>query len=246
MKNLLINFTNTYPKEKDDTYKLSRLDFSSMSGTDMYCDDEALTTIRDSLMPFGPEGIHFIDSGNYHYMSYIFTSMIEKPYILVIFDHHTDMKPAMFDMLSCGAWIKTVLDNDTNIKKAVLIGPPEKSIDEIPDGDRSDPRLICVSEEEYLSAGIPSDVIREINSLSLPVYLSIDKDILKTSDAVTNWDQGNVSLDILLDSVHKIPNIMGADICGLLPEKDGADPTAYEKNSRSDSALYQAILTAVS
>ena len=246
MDNLIINFTNTYPEETDLSFNPKRLDFSSLSGTDMYCDDEALRFLETKLKPFGPNGIHFIDSGNYHYMSYIFTSMIDRPYILMVFDHHTDMKPAMFDMLSCGAWIKSVLDNDVNVKKAVLIGPPEASLNEIPDEYRTDPRLICISEEEYISDGIPSDVIREINALSLPVYLSVDKDILCSSDAVTNWDQGNVSLNMILDSLQIIPGIIGADICGLLPEKDGTSPDASQKNLRSDSALYHAIMKACS
>ena len=34
-------------------------------------------------------------------------------------------------------------------------------------------------------------------NLKEPVYISIDKDILGQGDAITDWDQGNLSLDNL-------------------------------------------------
>jgi arginase family enzyme len=49
------------------------------------------------------------------------------------------------------------------------------------------------------------------------VYLTIDKDVLATEDAVTNWDQGRMRLPYLLSLVKAIGNrhpIIGADVTG--------------------------------
>ena len=47
------------------------------------------------------EGIHFLDSGNYHYVSKIWMEKIEEEFELLVLDHHTDMQPPMFgDILS--------------------------------------------------------------------------------------------------------------------------------------------------
>ena len=56
----------------------------------------------------GVSGIHFIDSGDYHYISKIMTDFIKEPFTLVLIDHHTDMQDASLggDILSCGNWAK--------------------------------------------------------------------------------------------------------------------------------------------
>ena len=50
-----------------------------------------------------------------------------------------------------------------------------------------------------------------------PVYISIDKDILGQGGAITDWDQGNLSLDDLermLDIIFENEKVIGMDICG--------------------------------
>jgi hypothetical protein len=49
------------------------------------------------------------------------------------------------------------------------------------------------------------------------IWLTIDKDVLPESEALTNWDQGQMPLRALLDLVAGIgarKRIAGADICG--------------------------------
>ena len=49
------------------------------------------------------------------------------------------------------------------------------------------------------------------------VWLSIDKDVLAETDALTNWDQGHMPLPALIRIIHAIgarKRIVGADICG--------------------------------
>ena len=44
-------------------------ELSDLSGCNCYCDAEASDRIRKEIQAFTGNGLHFIDSGNYHYMS---------------------------------------------------------------------------------------------------------------------------------------------------------------------------------
>ena len=55
------------------------------------------------------------------------------------------------------------------------------------------------------------------NSFLTPVYISVDKDVLNPQSAVTNWDQGSLTLnelEHLLSIILKHEKIIGIDICG--------------------------------
>lgn len=94
------------------------------------------------------------------------------------------------------------------------------------------------------------------------IWISIDKDILPESEAVTNWDQGAMPLDAVLrviDALGATFRLVGADICGeyapprfgnvfkriesLLdqPRRDRVDPAALERNERANMALLGAL-----
>jgi arginase family enzyme len=63
-----------------------------------------------------------------------------------------------------------------------------------------------------------SQILREIATDS--VYISIDKDVLDPTHAVTNWDQGSMKLPDLLHILTPIiqsKKVYGVDICGELP-----------------------------
>lgn len=74
----------------------------------------------------------FVDSGNYHYVTRIFTDQIHSPFSLIVFDHHTDMQqPLMEGMMSCGDWAGMVLDQNPTLQQFILIGPAEDDIRQI-------------------------------------------------------------------------------------------------------------------
>ena len=50
-----------------------------------------------------------------------------------------------------------------------------------------------------------------------PVWFTVDKDVLRAQDAATNWDQGGMPLDALLDGIRRLGRgrrVLGADLCG--------------------------------
>ena len=81
------------------------------------------------IADYPAEGVHFIDSGNYHYLTKFWTDKLETPFSLIVFDHHPDMQPPLFDnILSCGSWVKDILDHNNNCKKVIIVGASDKLI----------------------------------------------------------------------------------------------------------------------
>lgn len=118
------------------------LDCTQIAGTDCYCDDEAIAEINKLIdenrcsncrvdSTTTPD-IHFFDNGNYHYMSKIWTDRVQEPFDLVVFDHHPDMQPPRFgDILSCGGWVKKVLEENKFVQNLVIIGVADHLIEEL-------------------------------------------------------------------------------------------------------------------
>ena len=116
----IFNFTGVYESEsfyRDDkgSYLCDFLNLKDVSGTNCFCDDLARDEIRKRIADKGisAEGIHFIDNGNYHYMSAIMLEQVKEPFTLVVLDHHPDMQAPMFgDILSCGGWVLDVIEKN--------------------------------------------------------------------------------------------------------------------------------------
>lgn len=247
----IIDMNDTYPEEfiresdasgKNDT--IVRISMTDISGRNMYCSDEAFDEIRSRLSVYeDPQyGIHFIDTGNYHYMTRIITSFITEKYDLILFDHHTDMQNAAFGgILSCGSWVKEILEKDENIDSVLIVGPPEPYPGGCPEVIRY-PGGEALGYRYYKNgtdAGEPGGKIRS----DVPVYISIDKDILDRSECITNWDQGDLSLDDLsgmITGAVRGRRIIGADICGGISMSDPEyDPRADVINIGSDVRLHE-------
>ena len=213
VQNLLLDFSHIYPMhiENDDNH-LIRNNLSDIEGTNMYCSNEDMLEIQRRLNNYGPEGIHFLDNGNYHYMTKVFVDKIKKPFSLVLFDHHTDMlQPMIHDLTSCGSWAGELLHENAYLKQLILIGPSQQNIES--NDVASKVIYISVNEQEEDVAHLQ---IKKVD-LTLPAYISIDKDVLDRYWARTNWDQGNMSiktLEKILQDIFKHQNVIGVDICG--------------------------------
>ena len=209
----VLNFSGVY--ERQSFYKdrdCEWIDCSDLSGVNGFCDETSREEIDARIS--GLEGwIHFIDGGNFHYLSYLLMKHIREPFTLVVFDHHTDMKPSMFaGLLSCGCWIKEALDALPFLKNVVLIGVADSLADTAEPDYAGRVRIISESMAE---AGDTWLGILEAEA-SEAVYLSIDKDAFGREEVVTDWDQGTMTLE-QLERAYRIlasRRILGVDICG--------------------------------
>ncbi|MDO4615941.1 MAG: hypothetical protein Q4B03_00590 [Lachnospiraceae bacterium] len=207
---VIMNFTGVY----DDLSEEKVLYFTDLEGTDGYCSEEAKQVIRERIREYPAEGIHYLDSGNYHYLSELWLEKIRQPFQLAMLDHHTDMQPsALLPLTSCGNWLLECLDTNRFLKKVWLIGPPKESFAELTAEDRA---RVCFIEQEQADRGCIEELMSGFDP-RLPVYLSVDKDILSEDVLSTNWDQGSMTLERLKEWIGFFAGhgtIIGMDLCG--------------------------------
>jgi len=241
VNNLIFDFTRVYPASmEEDLAGLRRLDFTDISECNMYCAEAAWNELHRRIAPYGASGIHFLDSGNYHYMTRLLLELIAEPVTLVVWDNHTDMQlPQMSCYASCGGWLRDVLEQNEKVKRVVLIGPDEEYL--ALDGAATYPQLTAFSAKR-LAQGLETAELLAAVGDDYPLYLSIDKDILCTQDAKTNWNQGEMRAETLLaqlDALLAHHRILGADICG---EYTQTTPFGeYLEAQRINGALNQKI-----
>ena len=269
-ENLILDFTHVYRDEDiKDIDRFRYIDCSDIQETDMYCSKKAYEKIWGRIEPYGIQGIHYIDSGNYHYITKIITDHITEPFGLVMYDHHTDMQiPMVPEMMSCGDWAGQALSQNKNLRQLVIVGPPESDIEQTLEsysGSQSG-RLLTFSAED-LHGDLLENKLKLIRT-DLPLYISIDKDVLGTEYTETNWSQGDMSIDglerllsVFLGGQGEEKNsdacrnderyasdirhsrILGIDICGEI-QTDIPVPEyleAEEKNEKVNIELFRFI-----
>lgn len=311
------------------------LDFTTQSGTTGFCDDTAADEIRRRIADFPARGLHFLDNGNFHYLTRFWCEKISEDFALVVYDHHVDLrKPVFPGLMSCGSWIRDVLLRNRHCRAVLIIGPERaqadiierelqsladedsfsddsmsgtaaerrmtadqathvSAADQLPlasaanhpprvseagqppltsaanhplrvsaaarpfhvsvadyashswtyvrrkaadqpsrsttpvrrdtDGQRpcaSAPvRVCCFTEDDILDGRVARELPHLLDALHLPVYISIDKDVLSRKVLRTNWDQGimtEAEFRRELDRFTMDPkiHILGVDICG--------------------------------
>lgn len=206
---VLHDFTGVY-RQMPELLSVSTVchDHRELRGVHGYVDPEAGEELQ-RLMQY--PGIHFLDSGNYHALSYLYAGLIRKPYQLVVYDHHTDMMfPAFGRILSCGSWIGDLLLDDPFLQQVFLIGADAELIRETREQWRG------TDAEKELDRVVFADSVRDC-TFSLPVYLSVDKDVVRKEDFSSDWDQGEMQAETLLQEIRSLQEkaaLLGVDVCG--------------------------------
>ncbi len=233
-----MNFSGIYKQQQfwqtgEIQRNISWVEVQELPGSNCYCDGDAMETLRQKLEEFDADGIHFIDSGNYHYMSRIWLEKLNTPFRLVVFDNHTDMQPPAFGgLLSCGGWVAASLEELPLLKEVLLVGPDQEAFDQTEPVLQEKVRFL--SRERLREMTMEEKVLFfEELSVDLPVYLSVDKDVLCAEDASTTWSQGDMTLEELGQFVAILlekQDILGMDVCGE------CDPDACEGDHLNDLA----------
>lgn len=212
-----------------------------IQGTKCILSREACREINRRIGRFGARGIHFIDSGDYHYMTKLWTDKIHEPFTLILVDHHTDMQPSQVpEIITCGDWVNSVIDGNKYLKQIILLGMPRKSIEQIPQRYRKHVDYIDKPQfMEILSGRLSLNIMGK-------AYLSIDKDVLNEQNAVTNWDQGQATVAELQQFVSLLlekEKVMGIDVCGEFPVMKSLFDE--EKAAEVDDMANEALLDVV-
>lgn len=233
-----MNFSGIYKEQQFwQTGEIQRnifwVEVHELPGSNCYCDGDAMETLRQKLEEFDADGIHFIDSGNYHYMSRIWLEKLNTPFRLVVFDNHTDMQPPAFGgLLSCGGWVAASLEELPLLKEVLLVGPDQEAFDQTEPVLREKVRFLSREKLGEMTLEEKVSFFEELTA-ELPTYLSVDKDVLCPEEASTTWSQGEMTLEELCEFVKILlekQDILGMDVCGE------CDPDACEGDHLNDLA----------
>lgn len=220
-----------------------------IEGTSCYCSDDAKAEILSRIAASQTDGgrfLNYIDTGDYHYLSYLLSSRIEGPFSLLVLDHHPDMQsPAFGDILSCGGWVRKALEDCPALENVLLIGIDNELAGEC---EGFPGRVSYVRKDSPQSPGrtMIADALTAVQAMNgRRVYISIDKDVLGRDYARTDWSQGNMSLEELeaiLRSVCGISRVVGVDICGGITHEKGGAPDDFRLNRELDAFLHSLLL----
>lgn len=186
-------------------------DFSSLEGTNCYCSAESADQIRRAVAGLPLLAFHDIGTGDYHYQTLFWLERIAEPFSLVLFDHHPDDQD--------GAFGEDLLSCGGWVARARKLPFLEKDV------------WIRDAADFPVLAALPE----------LPVYLSLDLDVLSEQYARTDWDQGAMTLDEMQTALRALVStrrILGVDLCGGNTVEKGASPEDLALNASTGEALY--------
>lgn len=183
----------------------------------------------------GKNKITLYGSGDFHHISTLLMDKFEEDFCAVIFDMHPDLDNT-FPKFSCGSWVNLIA-RKPSIKKIVMIGPSSEDLSfphnmtfnfsYFKDGRveiypfyhepsiTASGRIVWDNLRDKDIKQFMAGIISRLPSKN--IYISIDKDCLKRDYAVTNWEEGPITLDWLLDALRVLrdnANIIGMDITG--------------------------------
>lgn len=196
-----------------------------------------------------------LGSGDYHHLTAVLLARVHEPFTLIHFDNHPDWV-RLAPRHHCGSWVNRALELANiasiitigpcsgDLARPELKGGNLAALDsgrlEIYPWRRASTTALrrlrsspCVRQQglhlSWRNVGDDwSGFLDELHA-RLPteaIWFTIDKDVLRTIDAATNWDQGDMPLEALLQGIRRLAygkRVIGADLCGDYspPDFDG-------------------------
>ena len=254
MEKIVMNLSRLYADEGLETVleDAASVDLTCLEGTNCYCDDQSAEAIRERIKDLPVRAVHWIDTGDYHYISRFWLEKAAdehpgRPFALLLFDHHPGMQePAFGNVISCGGWVRDAFTKYDELAQVLMLGiNPDlelEILDYVFDG------VLAATSEDFKHTGdsLGQDVIEMISLLEpgIPVYVSVDTDVFTKDYARTDWDQGCMTLaqmEAVLTKVARSHEILGVDICGGLTREKGASDGDLELNLKNHLALAEFV-----
>lgn len=85
---IVVDFSGVYDFESFASGReIVHVDCRGLNGVDCYCDADGRSALRKTLAPYPAKALHFIDSGDYHYLTEYWVSRLQEPFSLIVLDH---------------------------------------------------------------------------------------------------------------------------------------------------------------
>lgn len=187
-------------------------DFGNLEGIRFLMEKYKIEELKNRLKIKMP-GITYLGPGDFHHFTKLMIELTHQKPTLVLIDHHSDMFESPKGVITCGSWVKDLL-KEKNVEKCIIIGLNRKDFEFLKTNE--------LKSVVFIPEDLPQEIrlfylMKELTKNNAPIYISIDKDVLSKDYAVTNWDQGTMTLDELLEIlevVAKTKRLIGVDVCG--------------------------------
>ncbi|WOE31858.1 MULTISPECIES: hypothetical protein [unclassified Acinetobacter] len=197
--------------------------------------------LHQQLPAFDQLGCVLMGSGDYHHVTQLLLSRLSTPLHLIICDNHPDNMRYPFG-IHCGSWVYWA-SRLPHIKRIDVLGICSADISlkhawenhwaPLRQGklhywsigqDASWTKWIGAGKNWHqfdTADALLNTFLTQLETLSYPRYLSIDKDVLSVQEVRTNWDQGQFlyhHLEQLIQACHG--QLIAADITGDISAYD--------------------------
>lgn len=182
-----------------------------------------------------------LGSGDYHHLSHLLLARLPaiEPVEVVVFDNHPDNMRFPFG-IHCGSWVYHAAKLP-QVAKIHVIGITSGDVG-VKHAWENHLGAMWRGKVEYWTIGVSNAWARALGleaafhafsarqemlqalhvrlaDSKLPVYLSIDKDVLDPDEVHTNWDQGSLRVDDLCGVIELLQGrIIGSDITGEISD----------------------------
>lgn len=187
--------------------------------------------LHDTLNPV------FMGSGDFHHVSYLLIERLRRfatPVRVVVFDNHPDNMRYPFG-IHCGSWVWHA-SRLPHVARVEVWGIHSTDVERGHVWEnhlwplrRGSVRYHCIGRDlrwlkkfggehvrNHASANeLATTFADTFDASDLPIYLSIDKDVLALEDARTNWDQGVMRWATLAAMIDRVRDrLIGCDVVG--------------------------------
>lgn len=197
-----------------------------------------LATNLESQLPRVEQlGCVFMGSGDYHHITQLLLNRLTttQPLHLIICDNHPDNMRYPFG-IHCGSWVYWA-SRLAHVARIDVIGISSEDVSLKHAWENHWTPLVKgklhywtiqqnVAWSKWIGAGkawhafnspeqLMNEFLKTLSSINLPIYLSIDKDVLSKEVVNTNWDQGHFLEQHLKELIQSCAGrLIGADVTG--------------------------------
>lgn len=203
------------------------------------CSRRSLRDVAREIEPQLPKrpGTVFLGSGDYHHLTWPLVARLgaHRPFDVIVFDNHPDNMRFPFGV-HCGSWVRRVAALPF-VQHVHVVGIGSSDVGA---GHAWENHLLplILGKLTYWTIGVDTrwatrvGLGRAFHAFDSPqalldrfvdsrrgstsrVYLSIDKDVLSSDVARTNWDQGRMSDTDLFTAIDALDGtLVGSDVTG--------------------------------
>jgi hypothetical protein len=199
-------------------------------------------TWLDGAMPGDGPAVTLYGSGDFHHVTLALLARVRGPFNLLAVDGHPDWMRGI-PFLHCGTWLRHALrlpglrrvfhcGGETDFENGYRLLAPWRAI-------RSGRVVVFPSRRRFTRGGwsrlaiqplledgySPADVLNDAlipfrdELAAVPLYVTVDKDVLVADDAAVNWDSGHLRLSDAASTVETFlaaagGRLAGADLLG--------------------------------